>query len=169
MRDRLARGDRRELGAAAAVADDVIDNNVPVELLIDLLDDEDEAVVAHCAHALMQICGQRPQLFDPLIDRLLDQLTRPKQWEIGEQLPKVLVRAALSAAQAERLHTILVENMQNRSNIVAACSLQAIVDLAQDNRIAASLARNALNTALNCERKALAARARRLQKTVAGL
>lgn len=169
LRDRLARGDRRVTGAAAAVTDDVFQNTDVLEPLIGLLDDGDEALIAHCAHALMQVSVRQPQLFDPYIDRLLDHLRALKQWEIGEQLPKILVRTTLSPLQAQCLYEILAKNMQDRSNIVAACSLQAILDLAQDGRIEASLARNAHAVALNSERKALAARARRVQKMVATL
>ena len=169
LRDRLKEGDRRVVGAAGAVADQVRQNAALLPELISLLDDDDEAVVAHTAHALMQAAMERPALFDPFVDTLLDRLAAPKQWEIGEQLPKILVRAALSDAQAARLFGILKANIHNRSNIVAACSLQGIVDLAGDGRITVAAAEEALAVALSSERKALAARARRLQKTVSRL
>lgn len=163
LRDRLEEGDRRVVGAAGAVADQVRRDPVLLSGLIDLLDDTDTAVVAHSAHALMQISQSNPALFDPFVETLLERLAAPAQWEIGEQLPKILVRSRLSDAQAQRLFGILQTNTLNRSNIVAACSLQGIVDLARDGRVDRAAAEQALDTALHSDRKALAARARRLK------
>ncbi len=164
LRDRLEEGDRRVIGAAGAVADTVRRNPDRIAELIGLVDDDDTAVVAHTAHAMMQIAQDEPALFDPFADTLLDRLEALRQWEIGEQLPKILVCLPLTDNQAERLYDILCANIQDRSNIVAACSLQGIVDLARDGRVDRGRAQAALNAALGSHRKALAARARRLQK-----
>ncbi|MDA4847765.1 hypothetical protein [Hoeflea poritis] len=164
LRDRLKEGDRRVAGAAGAVADLVKGDPELLGALIGLLDDEDAAVVAHTSHALMQIAQDRSSLFDPFADALLDRLEQLRQWEIGEQLPKILVCLPLTDQQADKLCEILSANIQNRSNIVAACSLQGIVDLARDGRIESARARGVLDEALRSDRKALSARARRLQK-----
>ena len=164
LRDRLAEGDRRVVGAAGAVADQVRRDPDLVAELVGLLDDDDAAVVAHAAHAMMQVAGDNSAVFDPLADMLLDRLQQPRQWEIGEQLPKILVRLPLSATQSARLYEILLANMRNRSNIVAACSLQGIADLARDGRVDRGRTQAALDAALGSDRKALSARARRLQK-----
>ena len=169
LRDRLAQGDRRIVGAAGSVADQVLQGDARLLDVINLLEDDDTSVVAHAAHALMQIAMAEPARFDAHTDRLLDLLENPRQWEIGEQLPKILVRAALTDIQAERLAGILEANSGNKSNIVAACSLQGIVDLARDGRIKASVAHRLIDLALSSDRKALAARARKLQKVVSKL
>ena len=169
LRDRLKQGDRRIVGAAGSVADQVLRDDAPLCGVISLLEDDDTAVVAHAAHALMQIAMAEPVRFDVHIDALLDLLENPRQWEIGEQLPKILVRAALTNFQTERLAGILEANSGNKSNIVAACSLQGIVDLACDGRIKASVAHRLIDTALASDRKALAARARKLQKVASKL
>ncbi|MEM6461352.1 MAG: hypothetical protein AAF724_05495 [Pseudomonadota bacterium] len=164
LRDRLSEGDRRVVGAASAVADEVRQNGHLLPVLIELLEDEDTAVVAHAAHALMQISTAEPALFDAHVMRLLGLLADPKQWEIGEQLPKILSRATLTSEQADRLARVLAANVENKSNIVAACSLQGFVDLALDGRIERSMAEQMLDAALGSDRKALAARARQLRK-----
>lgn len=166
LRDRLEEGDRRVVGAAGAVADQVRQDPGLLPELIELLDDTDPAVVAHTTHAMMQLGLSDPSLFDPFVETLLDRLADPAQWEIGEQLPKILVRTRLSDSQVQRLYSILQNNSNNRSNIMAACSLQGIVDLARDGRIDRNGAERALEAALKSDRKALSARARRLQKTL---
>lgn len=169
LRDRLSEGDRRELGAAGSVADAIVGDPVLVGDLIACLDDDDPAVVAHAAHAAMQVSARQPSLFDPHIEGLIARLEALKQWEIGEQLLKILVRLPLSSEQAERLYRILGENLQSRFTIVAACSLQAVIDLASDGLIDAAKARKTLDAALASDRKALSARARKLQKAAASL
>ncbi|MCY6380665.1 hypothetical protein [Hoeflea prorocentri] len=162
IRDRLKEGDRRSVGAAASVAETVRGDTQLLPKLLDLMDDPDTGVVARAAHAAMQISLSAPELFDTHIDRLLNGLERLSQWEIGEQFPKILTRTNLSADQTERLFLILADNLRDKSNIVAACSLQGMVDLAHDNRIPVGRVREQIEFALRSDRKALSARARRL-------
>lgn len=167
IRDRLSEGDRRVPAAASSVADAVIDDPDLVEPLLECLGDSDPAVVSHAAHAAMQVSARQPSLFDAHIEDLMALLKALNQWEIGEQLPKILVCLPLSREQSRRLHDILNDNLDSRFNIVAACSLQAVVDLARDGLIDRGRARRTLDTALASDRKALSARARRLQKAAA--
>lgn len=132
--------------------------------LIALLDDGDPVVVSHAAHAAMQIAQKNPSVFDPHVRHLITLLQALRQWEIGEQLPKILTACKLTAAQAREIADILLVNLESQFNIVAACSLQAIVDLASDERIDGEQADQALERALASPRKALSARARKLQK-----
>ena len=74
-----------------------------------------------------------------------------------------VLQEILYAQGSRRVLVVLQANTLNRSNIVAACSLQGIVDLARDGRVDRSEAEDALETALRSDRKALAARARRLK------
>jgi len=168
LRLRLCEGDRRERGAAGAVADGIIAEPDTLGELIVLLNDDDPSVVAHAAHAAMQISTRRPDLFDAYVDDLLVMLDRLRQWELGEQLPKILVRSKLTNDQARRLYGLLLRHLDSRFNIVAACSLQAIIDLAGDQRISKDEGRAALEKALASERKALSARARKLDREIGG-
>lgn len=169
LRDRLEEGDRRVPGAAGSVADSVLSDHDLMPELVSLLDDENPVVVSHAAHAAMQISLENSALFDPYIAHLMALVRDLKQWEVGEQLPKVLVRCKLSDSQAQETSDILLANVDSQFNIVAACSLQGIIDLAADGRIDRAGAVNALDRALASPRKALSARARKLQKQLARL
>lgn len=162
MRARLAAGDRRALGEAAGVAREVLDDPGRLPLLIDCLDDEDGTVVSHAAHAAMQIARDRPGLFQPFADRLIDILAACREWEIGEQVPKILARLDLDAEQAARLRTVLERQLDATSAIAAASALTALVELAGRGLIDSVEAGRAVERALASPRKALAARARRL-------
>ncbi|MEO4040478.1 hypothetical protein AAFN47_02600 [Hoeflea sp. CAU 1731] len=167
IRDRLHEGDRRETGSSETVAAMALSDFKVLGAVLECLDDTDPGVVSHAAHALMRVSEQRPELFVPSCDFLLERLARPKQWEIGEQLPKILVRMNLSDIQVETLVRTLERNITSEWSIVAACSLQAIVDLAMSGRIDAQRAKTHLDSALSSKRKALAARAHRLRARLA--
>ncbi len=162
VRQRLANGDRKEVGEASSVAREVLDDPSLVRSLVDCLEDEDTAVVSHAAHVLMQVGGDAPALFQPYADRLLLILRRCSQWEIGEQLPKVLSVMQLDDDQTQQLADTLVVQTANKSNIAAASALSGLADLGATGRIDEAIAREQLDKALRSERKALAARARRI-------
>jgi hypothetical protein len=168
LRERLAEGDRKTLGEASSVAREVLDDPALVRPLVDCLDDADAAVVAHAAHAMMQAGGDRPELFQPYSDRLLAVLSRCSQWEIGEQLPKVLAAMPLDDDQTQQLADILVRQTASPSNIAAASALSGLAELAASGRIPASIAEEEIEKALASPRKALAARARRIASRLDG-
>ncbi|MBO6726171.1 MAG: hypothetical protein JJ911_10970 [Rhizobiaceae bacterium] len=162
LRQRLALGDRKEVGEAGAVAREVLDDPALTRPLVDLLEDDGEAVVAHAAHVVMQVGKDAPQLFDPHADRLLSILRTCSQWEIGEQLPKVLAAIPLDDDQTQQLADMLTRQIDAKSNIAAASALSGLAELAQTGRISEDVARSAIGAALASPRKALAARARRI-------
>ncbi|MEP4106979.1 MAG: hypothetical protein ABJM05_21855, partial [Nitratireductor sp.] len=102
LRDRLAENARGEIGQASAVARELLDCPARLDELVALLGDEDATVVAHAAHAAMQVALDRPDLFEGRAERLMTLLARPGPWERGEQIPKILARLDLDAGQAAR-------------------------------------------------------------------
>ncbi|MBO6716626.1 MAG: hypothetical protein JJ913_01580 [Rhizobiaceae bacterium] len=166
LRGKLAGGDRKEVGAAASVAREVLDDPGLVRPLVDCLEDGDAAVVSHAAHAVMQVGRDEPNVFAPHADRLIAILRRCSQWEIGEQLPKVLAAVPITDDQTQQLADILVAQTGNPSNIAAASALSGLAELATTGRIDAAIARDAIERALASPRKALAARARRIEQSL---
>ena len=162
LRIALGEGDRREIGRSTQVAREVLDNPLILPDLLDCLHENDEAVVSHAAHAIMQIGAAEPVLFEQHADRLIVLLEQPHQWEIGEQAPKVLAELDLTAVQMDRLIPILVRQVDDRSTIAAACALSALKRLADRRLVSAAVANEAIETASRSPRKALAARARQL-------
>ncbi|PSM19801.1 MULTISPECIES: hypothetical protein [Nitratireductor] len=169
LRDRLAENARGEIGQASAVAREVLDCPGQLDALVALLADDDATVVAHAAHAAMQVALDRPDLFQGRAAHLISLLARPGPWERGEQLPKILARLDLEKGEASRLAKILLGKLDERSTIAAASALSALVELACTGRIEPAVARRAHSRALASPRKALAARARRLAQKVRDL
>lgn len=168
LRKQLAAGQRGEIGEAALVARDILQTPQLAMAVIAALEDDDPAVVAHAAHALMQVWLDEPAIFDVHVEKLLDLYEAGTQWEIGEQLSKILVGCTLTEHQTDRLVDALLNNLQNKSNIVAACALSGLAVLADRGAISARICDAAIDAALNSPRKALAARARKLRRSRQG-
>ena len=166
LRRRLATGARGEIANATEIAREVIDHPGLLLPLIDCLEDDDPTMVAHAAHAAMQVSLDRIDLFDQMAGRLIAILREGAAWELGEQLPKILARLRLTGRQAEELTDILAAKLDDRSNIAAASALSALVDLAGQGLMPAERVRALHQAALESPRKALSARARRLTKLV---
>ncbi len=162
LRIALGEGDRRELGRSTQVAREVLDNPLMLPDLLECLLESNETVVSHAAHAVMQIGAAEPLLFQQFVDRLISILERPRQWEVGEQVPKVLAELALTEAQADRLTSILIKQIDDRSTIAAACALSVLKRLADRSLADPEIADEAIEKARQSSRKALAARARQL-------
>lgn len=162
LREVLGEADRKEVGRSTEVALEILDNPAILPDLIACLRDGDEAVVSHAAHAVMQISAQKSSLFQTFADGLVETLANKSQWEIGEQLPKILCELDLSEQQLERLVPLLMDQTDDRSAIAAASALSALRRLADRGSIPRDIFDRAIEKALVSPRKAVAARARRL-------
>lgn len=162
LRIALGEGDRRTLGRATEIARETLDNPLLVADLLICLRDEDETVVSHAAHAVMQVGAQAPGLFQPHVTEMIGILDRSRQWEVGEQLPKVLAELDLDAAGAGRLAAVLERRAEEGSAIAAASALSAMKRLTERDLVAPDTYARLVERALRSPRKAVAARARRL-------
>ncbi|MEZ5811482.1 MAG: hypothetical protein R3D45_08705 [Rhizobiaceae bacterium] len=164
LRLALGAGDRRALGHATEIARQTLDNPLLVPDLLACLCDDDETVVSHAAHAVMQVGAQTPGLFQPHAAAMIDILDRRAQWEIGEQLPKVLAELDYDAARAERLLAVLRRLAAGPSAIAAASALSAVGRLAERGIVVRQVFELLIADALRSPKKAVAARARRLME-----
>lgn len=158
----LSQGKRGEIGRASEIALEALDNPAMVGDLLSCLTHSDPAVVAHAAHAVMQVGASDVAPFDAHTDRLIDLLDNCSAWEIGEQLPKILAELDLSQSQLQRIEPILIAQIDNRSAIASASALSALARLAARSMIDGAKVDRLISTAAASPRKAVAARARRL-------
>lgn len=158
----LAEGSRGSVAQSGKVPQAVVEDPALLETLIDCLQSDNATIVSHAAHALLTVSNMRLNLLAPHTDTLLAVLERD-QWEILEQLAKILPQLELSGAQrdrlTERLKTVFY---QGRSSIARTCALQALVDMAHEDAAIRADAGEALAFALENGSKAMQARARRL-------
>lgn len=159
----LAEGKRGAVARSSAVAAYVLEHPAELSNLIAALSLRDAIVVSHAAHAMLTVFKRAPDLFQEHRDALLAILQKQDQWEVIEQLSKILPHLGLGAADRHkllvRLQTLFEEH---RSSIARTCALQAIVDMADLDDAFDDAATAALKLALETGSKAMQARARNL-------
>ncbi len=94
--DMLSQGDRKEIGRAGEVASIILETPPLLEDLLDCIVKGNETVRSHGAHALMQVGVRNPALLAPFEDELLGDIAGFDQWEVQQQLLKILPKLDFS-------------------------------------------------------------------------
>ncbi len=126
---RLAEGDRRSPGAAAAVADMVLEQPVMQEELFDGLSTADAATCARIVRVLLQVAETDAALMQPYKDRVLHEWPDHPQWEIRMHGCQILPLLHLRPADVDAAYAAFETYLADRSSIVRTCAMQAMVDL----------------------------------------
>lgn len=159
----LAEGKRGAVARSTEVANYILQSPAEVSTLIEALQVSDEVIVSHAAHAIHTIFQINSALLVPHKDILLTILLENDQWEIIEQLCKIMPFVGCSDSQiamlTDHLLTVVVEG---KSSIGRTCALEAIVRVAEAESFYVPKADGALKFALEKGTKAMQARARRL-------
>ena len=132
----LRGGDRRSIGQADEVVADVLDDPSLFETLFRGMLDDDPLLSMRAADAVEKITREHPEHLAPYKTTLLQEVARSEQQEVRWHVAQMIPRLQLS--QEERSHAveILVDYLQDRSSIVRTMSMQALADLAaQDRRL----------------------------------
>ncbi|MBI5868034.1 MAG: hypothetical protein HZB43_07055 [candidate division Zixibacteria bacterium] len=130
--------------------------------LVGVLLSEDKTAVAHAAHALMEVAMSNPEIIQPLRRKLMVEISDIGQWEVREQLCKVLPRLWLSPKDRNIAAGIFVRYLADKSSIVRACALQGLADLAMIDPKRRVPTRKLIEAAAQSGTAAVRARARRL-------
>lgn len=158
----LAEGQRKEVARSPQVAEMAIGRPDMLPHLIECLWSQQPTVVSHAAHALMTISMDHCTLLAPHTSRLLEAYEL-EQWEIKEQIAKILPKLRLTEAQAARFLDALRHTLKHhKSGIARTCALQGVVEMAKVNPAFGEAALAALVFASEQGSKALQARARKL-------
>ena len=129
LQQKLAGGDRRSVGCAYDVAQEVLDQPALLEEIIDGLRVDDAIVRSRTAHVLARVAMTRPTLVDPYKDEILQVFARVPQWEVREQMSKVIPRLKLTNDEIALAYQLWEIYLQDRSSIVRTCAMQAMCDL----------------------------------------
>ncbi len=158
----LSEGKRGAVARSTDVANYVIAEPTNLANLIDALSVEDSIVVSHAAHACLTIFEIRCDLLVPYKQHLLSILLQRDQWELIEQLSKIIPHLGCTSAEGNALWIRLLSIVENgRSSIARTCALQALADMADLDPVYEPYAARAIHYALEKGTKAMQARARK--------
>ncbi len=163
--DMLAKGDRKEVGQAGEVASIIFETPPLLEELMDCIVNGNEKVRAHGAHALMQVGTKKPGLLNPFKDRLLAEISGIDQWEVQEQLLKILPKLDFTPDTRDFAIDHCRGQLRHKAAFVKTCALQALADFSRNDPKLMAETRILLEQALETGAKSMQARARKLLKT----
>ena len=162
MLEWLAEGERKAVAKSSAVANQVIKTPMLMPDLIALLGSPNTTVASHAAHAMLTVSKHAPDLLKPYCAELVEALASD-QWEVQEQLGKILPQLPLDTTQQasvwKRFNNIFYNG---KSSIARTCALQAMVDMGSRFSACRDKASEAIVFAIENGSKAMQARARNL-------
>ncbi|MDC7787802.1 hypothetical protein PQJ75_26445 [Rhodoplanes sp. TEM] len=162
---RLAVGDRRTVGAADAVADELAAEPVRSGELVILLFDLDRGVRMRAADALEKASALAPELLRDHEQRLIvcaeDAADPELKWHLARMLPRLALEPHDRAAALDIVHGWLADD----SVVVRVEALDAFAALAAGDPALAAEVQRRLDEALASGRPAEKARARQILRT----
>ena len=162
---RLARGERRTVGDATSVADEVLADRGKLAELVGCLFDPDASVRMRAADALERVSRGNPNWLDPYVDHLLTDAVAIEQAEVRWHIAQIVPRLTMDDEQRHRAAVLLADWFENSpSRIVQTSALQAVVDLAEKDANLRATSAEMLGRAMRSGVPSLAARARRILK-----
>jgi hypothetical protein len=131
--EKLAGGDRRSIGRANEVVDDVLHSPHLFETLIGGLHDDNPLIRMRAADALEKITVRHPDWLTPYKNTLLRHLAEPEMREVRWHLVQMAPRLPLTICERLKTITLLKSFLSDSSSILKASAMQAIADLVGDD------------------------------------
>jgi hypothetical protein len=159
----LSGGNPRSLGNVGLVVELVLQHPDRVDELFGCLFSDDEILRMRAGDALEKICAQRPDLLQPYVPGLLDEVSGIRQPSVQWHLAQMLAEVSLTDAQRAQAVSILRCNLVTFDDwILINLTIEAMAKFArQDPTLSPDLV-VLLRGCVNDRRKSVAARARKL-------
>lgn len=129
----LKGGDLRSDGHADEVAGDVIQDPELFPLLLDGLDEENDVVRGRTAHSLEKVARTRQELFDGLLNGLIEQVLNDKLPMVKWHLAMLFVNLNLSETGTGEVISTLYNLLKDESVFVKGWAIYSLTILALEN------------------------------------
>jgi len=127
---KLEGGDRRSIGRADEVVQDVLHDPALFDEVFRGLWSENDLIRMRCADVAEKVTLTHPELLQPYKQPLLERVARIPQQEVRWHVAQMLPRLELSQEERAWAVGILRGYLQDKSQIVKTFALQALADLA---------------------------------------
>lgn len=131
--EKLAGGDRRSIGRANEVVDEVLHAPHLFETLFMGLYDDNPLIRMRAADAIEKVTARHPGWLVPYKDSLLRRLAEPEMREVRWHLVQMVPRLPLSTRERLETITALKRCLSDNSSILKTSAMQALADLAGDD------------------------------------
>jgi len=138
----LCGGDRRSIGKSEEVVAEVLADARLFGALFECMLDDDPLVRMRAADAVEKITAMRPDFLRPYKTRLINRVAKIDQQEVRWHVAQLFSRLELNKADRRAVVLILSEYLGDKSRIVKTFSMQALADIAdQDKQLRPSIVR----------------------------
>jgi hypothetical protein len=158
----LEGGDRRSIGRADEVAENVSHNPALFPELMQCLWSRDPVVRMRAADATEKVTRTLPDLLRPYKKELLNLTAGAAQQELQWHLAAMVPRLPLSPRERRLAFSSLTAYLRSCSSIVKTCALQGLADLAVDDSTLRAAATKILHQSTRNGTPAMKARSRKL-------
>ena len=115
--EKLAGGDRRSIGRANEVVDEVLHSPHLFETLLGGLHDDNPLIRMRAADALENVTARHPGWLAPYKNSLLRHLAEPEMWEVRWHLVQMAPRLPLTTCERVETITLLKSFLSDNSSI----------------------------------------------------
>jgi hypothetical protein len=166
--EKLKGGDRRSIGRVPEVVEETLRTPMLFRPLFEGMLDDDPIVRMRCADAVEKITAKRPDYLQPFKERLIHRVAiidqQEVRWHVAQMFPRLKATSAEQALMVEILH----EYLRDRSRIVKACAMEALVAFAESDAALQSPVRTLLEDLARTGSPAIRARGRKLLSRLGG-
>jgi len=130
---KLRGGDRRSIGRADEVVEDIRMDPTLFETLFYGMQDRDPIVRMRSADAVEKLTVKHPDYLIPYKKVLLEEIARSQQQEVRWHLAQIFPRIKWKAVERKKIIDLLTEYLEDKSKIVKTFSMQALADFARSD------------------------------------
>ncbi|MBF0680085.1 MAG: hypothetical protein IR164_14220 [Devosia sp.] len=162
LRQLLAGGDRRSLGAANEIVSLIKGTGPLVDALIQLMTDDDPVVSMRAADAFEKASRENPGILREHKSALLRRIAENAQQEVRWHFLQILPRLMLTPAERGQAFEVAADSLDHDSRIVVADALSAMFKLSIGDAVLEERAKYHATLLLSSPSAAVRTRAKKL-------
>jgi hypothetical protein len=162
----LRPGDLRMKGNVEKVLKRILSNHKELDMLIQCLDMEGDAMRMRCCDAMEKLSRQHPEWFNKYKKRLLDASQQFTRKEVRWHLAQIIPRLPLTDRQRLLAYRTFQSYLEDESSIVKTFAMQALTDLAMQDVDLLDTTRTTIKQLAKHGTPAMQSRSRQLLRTL---
>ena len=131
--EKLQGGDRRSIGRANEVAQEIEDNPLLFDPVFDGLTNDDPVVRMRAADAIEKVTQSKPELLSDYTSTVISLLNNTKQQEVCWHLAQIAPRLKYNKSQEKEIIECLKSYLAHKSKIVQVSAMESLAILAEKN------------------------------------
>ncbi len=130
---KLKDGDRRSIGCADEVAEEISGDSSLLEVVFEGMLCDDPVIRMRAADAVEKATRAHPDRLRPFKALLLNEVSASEQQEVRWHVAQMVPRLELDEQEREQVVALLKDYLRDESRIVRTNAMQALADLAQQD------------------------------------